>query len=506
MGTDMRRFKWVLLVSILALFCQGAGTLEPNESTFGTVRMVLFYSGESEVSMGIIEGTLPTLKDVYPIDVRLYDVDVSQNYALLLALEERYGQKERELPIIFVGDEVISGEEEISERLESTIAQYEASGGSEFPDVPQFPGGGIRTLSHPVYMAYFYQRGCVQCDRVESMINHFKVRYEGLVVREIDIDTSEGKRLNESMSERMGVPEAERLTAPSVFFSRDALVGKEVTTTALKGLIETYDTEKLMDPPWQVAEEEKDQAGLRIMERFRTLGLSAVAAAGLVDGLNPCAFATLIFLVSYLAFVGRERREVLLVGLAFSLSVFVTYFLVGLGLLRAFQSVAIVPLVGRFVYLGAAGLALAFGILSLYDYALCRRGRSADMLLQMPNFLKSRVRGVIRKEVRVSRYVLAAIATGFIVSLLELACTGQVYLPTILFVSRVEEFRLTAIGYLVIYNIMFIIPLVVVFLLVYLGMGSERLSIWFQSHVSWVKLATSLVFFVLAGALSISLL
>ena len=107
------------------------------------------------------------------------------------------------------------------------------------------------------------------------------------------------------------------------------------------------------------------------MERFRTLGLSAVAAAGLVDGLNPCAFATLIFLVSYLAFVGRERREVLLVGLAFSLSVFVTYFLVGLGLLRAFQSVSIVPLVGRFVYLGAAGLALAFGILSLYDYALC---------------------------------------------------------------------------------------------------------------------------------------
>ena len=128
------------------------------------------------------------------------------------------------------------------------------------------------------------------------------------------------------------------------------------------------------------------------------------------------------------------------------------------------------------------------------------------MLLQMPSLLKNRVRGVIRKEVSVDRYFLAAIATGFVVSLLELACTGQVYLPTILFVLRVQEFRLTAIGYLAIYNIMFIIPLLVVFLLVYLGMGSERLSIWFQSHVSWVKLTTSLVFFVLAGALSISLL
>jgi hypothetical protein len=100
---------------------------------------------------------------------------------------------------------------------------------------------------------------------------------------------------------------------------------------------------------------------------------------------------------------------------------------------------------------------------------------------------------------------LAAVATGFVVSILELACTGQVYLPTILFVSKAHEFRATAIGYLAIYNTMFIIPLLAVFLLVYLGTGSERLSIMFQRHISWVKLATSLVFFVLAGALSLSL-
>jgi len=128
------------------------------------------------------------------------------------------------------------------------------------------------------------------------------------------------------------------------------------------------------------------------------------------------------------------------------------------------------------------------------------------MLLQMPAFLKDQVRGVIRKEARVNRYVLAAVATGFAVSILELACTGQVYLPTILFVSRAEEFRVSAVGYLILYNIMFVIPLLAVFSVVYFGIGSERLSALFQRHVSWVKLATSLVFFVLAGALSISLL
>jgi hypothetical protein len=355
-------------------------------------------------------------------------------------------------------------------------------------------------------VAYFYQRGCSQCDRVGPLINHLRQRYDGLVVREIDIDTEEGKILNETLSERMDVPEAKRLTTPSVFLSQDALVGGEIRTSTLERLIEAYGASQPMEPPWQMADVERDQAGRRIVERFRTLEVSTVAAAGLIDGVNPCAFATLILFVSYLTFVGRGRREILFVGLAFSLSVFVTYFLVGLGLLKVLQSVSVIPLVARFVYLGAVGLALVFGVLSLYDYALCRKGRSSDMVLQMPALLRDRVRAVIRKEVKVNRYILAAAATGFVVSLLELACTGQVYLPTILFVSKVQQFKAAAIGYLAVYNMMFIIPLLAVFSVVYFGTGSERLAVLFQRHVSWVKLATALVFFALAGALSISLL
>jgi hypothetical protein len=193
------------------------------------------------------------------------------------------------------------------------------------------------------------------------------------------------------------------------------------------------------------------------------------------------------------------------VGLAFSFSVFVTYFLVGLGALRVIQSVSVIPLVARCVYLGAIGLALVFGVLSFYDYVLCRKGKSSAMLLQMPAFLKRQVHGIIRKEARVNRYIVAALATGFGVSILELSCTGQVYLPTLLFVSGAKELRANAIAYLAIYNTMFILPLLAVFSLAYLGTGSDRIATLFQTHVSWVKLVTSLFFFVLAGILSVSL-
>jgi hypothetical protein len=503
---DRRRLGWFLLVCILSLVCLGSGLSERKDSPRGTVRMILFHSGKSEQSMGIIDGLLPALREVYHIEARLYDVDISGNYSLLMALEEQYGRKESQLPVIFVGEDVLNGEGEIWENLESTIARYESLGGCEFPQFPEIVKGGTRTLSHPVYMAYFYQRGCPLCDRADSLISHLTARFRGLVVREIDIETPEGKVLNESMCERMGVPEVRRLTAPSVFFSGDVLVGEEITPSALEGFIQKYGAQQQMAPPWNLADVEKNLAEVRIVERFKTLGFSAVVAAGLIDGVNPCAFATLIFFISYLTFVGRGRREILLVGLAFSLSIFVTYFLVGLGLLRLLQSVSAIPIVGRLVNLSAIGLALVLGAISLYDYILCRRGLSSEILLKMPAFVKNQVHGVIRKGTRVNRYIFAAVATGFVVSILELACTGQVYLPTILFVSRAEEFRANAIGYLAVYNGMFIIPLLAVFSLVYLGTGSERLSVLFRRHLPWVKLATSLVFFILAGALALSLL
>ncbi len=501
----MRRLGLFLSLLVLFLLPLSSGLSEGEESPLGTVRMILFYSGKSESSRGVLEGLLPALEDAYSVEVRLYDVDDFNNYSLLRALEQEYGRTGGDLPIVFVGDDVITGEEEIMETLESTILKYETLGGSEFPALPEIARGETRALSHPVYMAYFYQHGCPKCDRVSSMITHLSARYEGLVVREIDIDTEEGKILNESMCEQMEVPEAKRLTAPSVFFPRDALVVDEISGSALEGLIEKYGALKPMDPPWQMAEREKDLAEARIVRRFKTLGLPTVVVAGLIDGVNPCAFATLIFFVSYLTLVGRGRREILLVGIAFSFSIVVSYFLIGLGFLRIIHSLSLIPTLARLIYLGAIGFALLLGVLSLYDFVLCQRGRASAMLLQMPAFLKNQVHGVIRKEVRVNRYILAAVATGFVVSILELACTGQVYLPTILFVSRAQEFRINAIGYLAIYNLMFIIPLLVVFMLVYLGTGSQKLSAWFQTNVSWVKLATAGLFFALAGVLALSI-
>ena len=84
-----------------------------------------------------------------------------------------------------------------------------------------------------------------------------------------------------------------------------------------------------------------------------------------------------------------------------------------------------------------------------------------------------------------------------VISLIELACTGQIYLPVIMFVLSVPEMQVQAVSYLFLYNLMFIVPLVIVFLAAYWGTSSERTGMFVNRHTSVVKLATSLLFVVM---------
>ena len=87
-----------------------------------------------------------------------------------------------------------------------------------------------------------------------------------------------------------------------------------------------------------------------------------------------------------------------------------------------------------------------------------------------------------------------AFFTGFAVSLIELACTGQVYLPTIVYVLSRPDLAAQAFLYLVLYCLMFILPLIVVFVLSYFGTTSEQLGQFVNRHTAAIKLATAAVF------------
>jgi len=243
-----------------------------------------------------------------------------------------------------------------------------------------------------------------------------------------------------------------------------------------------------------------------ILDRFRSLGLWTVVGAGLLDGVNPCAFATMVFLISYLSVRKRHGTALLATGAAFTTGVFVAYLSVGLGLIRFLTALPILNTIGRWLHGLTLVLCVALAWGSFSDFRKARQGRLKDISLKLPERLRGWIRRLIREGSQAGNYVLASLLVGFAVSIVELACTGQVYLPTIVFVLGLPEWRTRAALALLVYNMMFVVPLIVVFVVAYLGTTSQQLTQWMTRNAAAVKLATSVLFLLMAGWLGYSLL
>jgi hypothetical protein len=298
----------------------------------------------------------------------------------------------------------------------------------------------------------------------------------------------------------LNVPEEKRLIAPALVIGDQYLVQHEITDERVHGAIEGFRDSGSMCS-WEEAKKKEADAQMSIIERFKAFGPMTVILGGLVGGINPCAFATIIFFLSYLAFIGRRGTDLLLVGAAFTVAVFLTYLSIGFGFYHFIQSLKIFNVVSMVIYVVTAALAFILGAYSVYDIIKIRRGKTSEISLQLPDFLKKRIHETIRKRTRMRRYILAAFITGWVVAFLELACTGQVYLPTICFVTGVPELRLHAFFYLVLYNVMFILPLCLVFGLTYYGTTSEQIAGWMKRHIFMMKVALAVFFFCLGGFL-----
>jgi thiol-disulfide isomerase/thioredoxin len=518
--------KFLFFLSILPLFYS---TIEGKAQTPSSIQIYLFYAEDCPACGGILQGYLPTLKTTYPfLEVKTFDIGNPSNYEALTKLEKRFGRKGEELPILFIGDQMLVGQQEVMEKLDPIILEYQLRGNliPSLPPVEVLPMAQPSRKTFSVDLVYFHQEGCPKCDRANYLLEYFVKKYPHLNLRKIDLATTDGKRLNESLSNRLNLPGEKRLIAPSIFIGDDFLSPEEITEAKVEGLVQKYekvtagvsagDTKASKPAPSLTpSQDEIKKAEGTIVERFKSLGILAILAAGLIEGLNPCAFATLIFFISYLTMVGRKRKEILWVGVGFAGTGFFTHLLLGLGLLSFIQHLSFLPLFSRIVYLITFLFALFLGILSLYDYVQLKRGRPSKMKLQVPNFLKKKIHQTIRvrsgnlesdREGQSIRLLVAAIVIGFIVTLLQFTCTSQVYLPTILFVTNIPSLKGSAVLYLFLYNLLYVAPLLVIFGIVYWGVTSEQLSFFLQRRSSTIKLFTSIFFFILAGILIFSFL
>lgn len=348
-----------------------------------------------------------------------------------------------------------------------------------------------------IYLAFFGNPGCPPCDEDWSKITQLAQEYPNFKVRRFDFLSKENVKLWESLCKSYGVPEDDIRDAKSgAFVGDNYLLELEITEERIQSLISKYSATGTK-PPWNAVEPGKEG----LVERFKRWSVFAVIVAGLADGVNPCAFAVFVLFISYLAYLGKKQRKIVLAGLSFILAVFTTYLLVGIGILLFMRRLAIYSTVSHILNVSIGILAIILGSVSLYDYYLSRKGKLESMKLQLPRSIKDQIHRFVRKTKGSKFLIPFSFATGIVISLFELGCTGQIYLPTIAFVVGDPGMQAQALGYLLLYNFMFIVPLLAVFALVGMGVQSQKLASITQKHTGKTKLLIATILFVLGGLL-----
>lgn len=360
--------------------------------------------------------------------------------------------------------------------------------------------GTTDTPGDGVPIVYFSTEGCSECQAVSELLESLAKRYDFYVYKKVDSLDPAGAKVRAALDEAYGVPKAQRGVAPTIFVGDRVLVREEAIDKGLESalLLSTPELGRHLVDAWASAER---GGGTEPSDLFKTFSVLTVVGAGLLDGVNPCAFATLIFFISYLIMRSKSKRDILLVGLAFAAGVFLAYLAAGMGLYQLVSRAKWFFALSKWFYLVIGVFAAVIAVLSVRDAWRARHGDLGDMTLQLPERNKGMIHKLIRNQARTGFVATSAFLIAFPVSLFEFMCTGQTYLPTIVLIFSQSVLKQRATLLLIAYNLLFILPLVLITVIAYLGVTSDHLVAWLKKNAAPVKAATAVLFVALAGFL-----
>ncbi|MBI4777550.1 DUF1573 domain-containing protein [Candidatus Desantisbacteria bacterium] len=375
----------------------------------------------------------------------------------------------------------------------------------------QISTSGISKGSVSVCLALFSTPNCKYCQQLRSEIipQIGKKHGANIKLKMFEINKSENYKKLLLLEKQMGTQDT-RL--PVIFIDNHMLYGKKQIRLHLENEIKQCVSRGGCELMPDISVDKP----VYIKEKFVSIKLIPILVAGLIDGINPCAFATIIFFLSYLVLAGRGRKEILLVGISFTTAVFLTYLLIGLGIFHVLKIANF-----RIIHYLIASMTIILGILSLRDYLKIKQGKLSEDITQaitkqitgsntipptppadeiiclggVCNLPKTRIHESIYKHGKAGGYILSSFGLGLTISALEFSCTGQIYVPTLMYMTKISGLKMMAFGYLILYNLVFVAPLIIIFLLSYNGVKSKTFSGFAEKHAANIKLAISLFFF-----------
>lgn len=509
-----------LPVDIAPVQVSATSTPPPSgASGSAVVKVMLFWSPTCPHCENTLKNILPLIQQKYGALLEIRTVNIysapTQQFWYDVMAAFNIGADSHFVPMLFIGTEVLIGDKVISDTLPELIDTYLAAGSADYPladkltdalapvlPAPQVAGEVLGPPA-PIYIAYFYQPVCDECTRAEADLASIMAKYPQVQIRRLNIQDEPA--LYQYLSSKAGVPEAKQLTAPSLFVGDKYLLGDQVRAPAIEALLTPY-LESGSPELWLGYDSSQAAVEKSVIDRFRSFGLLTVVGAGLLGGINPFIFTIMILLVSNLVLNKCKGRTMLATGGAFTLGVFLTYLGVGFGFLKFLAALPFLNAISKWIYAVTALLCLGLAVGSILDVFKAKAGKLNEMSLRLPERLRSLSRRLIREGTGSRLLMLSAFILGVCVSLVELAHADQVYLPTIILMLDIPAGRAQATYYLVLHSVMFILPLIGIFLLAYFDTTSQQFMDGMKKHTTAVKLGTAILFLLLVAWLGYSIL
>ncbi len=355
----------------------------------------------------------------------------------------------------------------------------------------------------------YYNEACDECVvYVEGELAEIMESYQITLIKKDYINQRENRVELNALNESLGVPldlqshlvtfidggriilqgepprvVVEALLSPEASLPEHILVyaeegagdsGANYQVWAFAGPIKTYPVETPIQEylDWFVA----NQDGFTEVDSDSgTLLLPAVLLTGLLDGINPCALAILLFFVSFLFTIRKTRLSVARMGAVYIGAVYVVYFLIGLGLLRA-------STLFEGHWLGQAGaiLLILLGLTNLLGAIFPR----FPIRLEVPERSKEGLQKWMHRATLPTTLVL-----GVLVGLHTFPCSGGPYVAVLGLLGSQTSFW-EGVGYLVLYNLMFVLPLVVVLVLSLDPVLGKKVQAWERDSSRTVRVVT----------------
>ena len=362
-----------------------------------------------------------------------------------------------------------------------------------------FAGFAAAQENKTVDLYLFYGQGCPHCAKLRAYLSEISKGYPTLNIVEKEVYfNKENRKLFEKISKAYG---QEVQGVPTTFINGKVFVGfnnnigqaleKEIKRCLTADCespakyIETTETISIKAKSSPLESPEKTKIK-------KTITIPAVLSAAAVDAINPCAFAVLIILLTTIL-ASDNRKRALGAGIAFTISIYISYLLMGLGLYTAISASGITHI----FYSVVAVLAILIGLFNLKDYLWYGKWFVMEVPISWRPKLKSLLKGITS--------IPGAFLIGFAISLFLLPCTSGPYIVILGLLAETATKNL-AIMLLLLYNFIFILPMLIITFSIYFGLTTtEKAEKWRKSKLKVLHLIAGIILILLGIGMFIAM-